>query len=262
MSVAALNELPGAGSGVDATRRRPARWLVPAGLAMLLASGMLWLLDREHGEPLFPLRSVSLAGDFGHVSEADLRAAMAPHLNGGLLSLDVGRIRAAVEELAWVRRASVRRIWPHALAIHIEEQQPLARWGEAGLVNASGQLFTPTAMPEGLPRLAGPSQRREAVVGAYNALAPALEEYGLAIDALSVDARGAWTLKLAGGARIELGTHSLEARLGRYLGALPRLRRQAGRVPERVDLRYPNGFAIEWKATEQARKQEDNRAAQ
>lgn len=238
------------------------RWLMLAAVAMILASAGLWLVDDLNHEPLFPLQRVSLAGDVRHVSERDLRAAMSAHMDGGLLSLDVAGIRTSVEALPWVRRASVRRIWPHALTIHIEEQHPLARWGETALVNNAGDVFEPAERPDGLPALAGPERRRDELVRLYKSLAPVMAERGLDVAALRLDARGAWTIDLSGGGRIALGNRALEARLARFLGALPRLRQQSGRTLGRVDLRYPNGFAIEWKSTESARDQESNRAAQ
>lgn len=243
-------------------RARRGRWLVLLASAMILASGGLWLADAMDEKPLFPLQRVSLSGELEHVSERDLRAAMSAHMEGGLLSLDVAGIRAAVEALPWVRRASVRRIWPHALAIHIEEQQPLALWGESALVNSDGAAFEPASRPDGLPRLAGPERRRTEVVRLFRSLVPVMSSHGLEMAGLRLDARGGWTIDLVGGTRVELGTHALEARLSRFLAALPRLRRQSGRALGRVDLRYPNGFAIEWKSTESARNQEGNRAAQ
>lgn len=261
MTAALMDGLEPTATGT-AQRPRRGRWLVAAAVMMILASGGLWLADAPEGAPLFPLQRVSLAGELRHVSEQDLRAAIASHTDGGLLSLDVAGIRSAVETLPWVRHASVRRIWPHALAIHIEEQQPLARWGETALVNREGEVFAPASRPAGLPILDGPELQRAAVVRFYESLAPVLADYDLEVAALRLDARGAWTLELSDGARVELGTHALEQRLSRFLGALPRLRRQSGRTFGRVDLRYPNGFAIEWKSTDTARNRESNRAAQ
>lgn len=260
MSVAAMER---AGAEPEAPRRgRPGQWLLPVALAMVLASAVLWLADRPEDRPLFPLRAVSLGGELRHVAEADLRRAIAPHLDGGLLALDVGRIRRAVEALPWVQRASVRRIWPDTLTIEIQEQRPLARWGNGALVNSRGQVFRPRTLPDGLAQLSGPAERREAVVRLYKALGPALAQFGLSVAELRLDARGAWRLRLDNGAQLELGTHAIEARLGRFLGALPQLTRPPERVPARVDLRYPNGFAIQWRSVDEARERKSNRTAQ
>jgi cell division protein FtsQ len=246
----------------EGDERRPHRLVLFAAVAMILSSGVLWLWDEAGEGPLFPLRAVTLGGELEHVTEADLRQAMAPHLQGGLLSLDVARIRTAVESLPWVKRASVRRLWPHSLAIDIEEQRPLARWGDDALVGAGGEVFRPQMLPEGLPGLAGPESRRGDVVQLYRALLEPLAARDLEVEALRVDARGSWTLRLTGDLVVEIGTHELESRLARFLGALPELRRGADQQPSRVDLRYPNGFAVDWRSSKDMRKQNRNRKAQ
>lgn len=245
--------------GPDARPARGGRrWVLAAALVMLAGSGLLWLADALSSAPLFPLRKVTLDGDLHHVTEAALRDAMAPHVHGGLLSLDVSAIRSAITALPWVHSASVRRIWPHSLAVDIVEQQPLARWGDDALVNTDGAVFRPASIPDGLPELQGPASRRADVVALFRALVGPLRERGLDIAALRLDRRGSWTVELADGATLEVGTHDVTARLTRFLGALPRLRRQAGRALERVDLRYPNGFAVQWRKTADTREQNRN----
>lgn len=233
-------------------------WVLAAAALMLAASGLMWLADAISSGPLFPLRKVTLDGDLHHVTEAALREAMAPQVHGGLLSLDVAAIRDSITALPWVRNASVRRIWPHSLAVDIVEQKPLARWGDGALVNTAGDIFRPASIPDGLPELQGPDSRRADVVALFQALNGPLDERGLNIAALRLDRRGSWTVALNDGAVIEVGTHDVEGRLTRFLGALPRLRRQAGRALERVDLRYPNGFAIQWRKTADTREQNRN----
>jgi Cell division septal protein len=44
--------------------------------------------------------------------------------------------------MPWVRHASVRRVWPNALAVTLEEYKPLGTWGSDQLVSVDGDLFT------------------------------------------------------------------------------------------------------------------------
>ena len=44
--------------------------------------------------------------------------------------------------MPWVRHASVRRVWPNALAVTLEEYKPLGTWGSDQLVSVDGELFT------------------------------------------------------------------------------------------------------------------------
>jgi len=59
---------------------------------------------------------------------------------------------------------------------------------------------------------------------------------------------GSWNLVLSDGMRIEVGRGDPQARLQRFARMLPRIRSTDGRVIERADLRYTNGFALSWRA--------------
>jgi cell division protein FtsQ len=140
-------------------------------------------------------------------------------------------------------------VWPATLVIHIDEQRPVAAWGEAELLSAGGERFRPARRPAGLPRLAGPEGSHGQVLERYRSLQRALAAAGLELAALSLDARRAWQARLAGGAALELGRQDIEARVERFAAAWPRLvAGRGGHAPESVDLRYPNGFAVRWAA--------------
>ena len=74
-------------------------------------------------------------------------AGGARRADGGFVSADLDRLRSAVEALAWVDRARVRRLWPDRIRIEIVEQQAAARWGEDGLLNTRGELFATRRAP-------------------------------------------------------------------------------------------------------------------
>jgi cell division protein FtsQ len=68
---------------------------------------------------------------------------------------------------------------------------------------------------------------------------------GHLIQTLGVDARGAWSLGLVSGARLELGTEHIDQRLQRFLANATQL--EAAGQPKIVDLRYSNGFSVTWR---------------
>ena len=83
-------------------------------------------------------------------------------------------MRAAFEAVPWVRRATVRRIWPNRLVVGIEEHRAIALWGDGRLVNTFGELFTANlaeAEEDGpLPELAGPPASEQVVLARYREL--------------------------------------------------------------------------------------------
>ncbi|MCS4504700.1 cell division protein FtsQ/DivIB [Arhodomonas aquaeolei] len=235
--------------GVDggAGRRRTlTRWLVGAVLAVMVAAGASLFWSHLRRSDPFPVQAVRLEGDLAHVADADLRAAVAPHLGDGLLFVDLDAIRDAVTALPWVASAAVWRVWPTGLRIRVQEHEPIAAWGERGVLSAKGERFTPPQRPEGLPQLGGPAGSASLVWARFEQLREALGELGRPV-ALTLDKRRAWVARLDNGMRLRFGRDDFDERLQRLLAAWPAVQRRAGdRAIAAVDLRYPNGLAVEW----------------
>lgn len=208
-----------------------------------LALGGLWLSAPER----FPLEVVRLDGRLVRVEEAELRQAILPYLDRGLLALDVAGVREAVEQLPWVATATVRRHWPDTLVIGVVERVAVAHWNK-GLIDEQGELFHPPAetVPAGLPVLEGPADSARLVWQRFRRLQAILAEAGLELAALRLDERRAWSAVLRDGATMQLGVDADDAAAERFARALPRIKAPANAQLARVDLRYPNGFALAW----------------
>ena len=217
-------------------------------LVALVASsiplGMRWLADPHQ----FPLDVVEVRGDFRFMEKAQLQAAVVPHAAGGFFTVDVDAVRAAAEQLPWVYKASVRRIWPATLRLNIEEQQPIARWGEHGYLNRFGEPFSPneTDIPLQLPWLAGPDGHEIKVLEYYLKVTQALRPLGMQVARLELDRRRAWHLQLHDGVRLELGRADTWQRLQRFVRAYPEVFVGREQLLQQVDLRYSNGFSVRW----------------
>jgi len=218
--------------------------LIPPAILATLAGTFLGaqaLLDR-------PINKLEIEGVFQRVTPIQVQAALAPAVDRGFLSSDLGELRRLVETLEWVDEVAIERVWPDTLAVRVLEHQAAARWGETGLLNTGGELFTDEsryAFPE-LPRLAGPRGGERRVASQYLSLRGRLAEANLALSTLSVDERGAWLIGLASGQEIRLGRGDLQQRVDRFFQvAVPVLAVEMQRVSY-VDLRYTNGFSVGW----------------
>ncbi len=221
--------------------------LVPPGVLAVLGAtffGAQVLLDH-------PVRKLQIAGSFQRVTSIQVEAALAPGLDRGFLSTDLGELQARVESLDWVQSVNIAREWPDTLAVHVVEHQAAARWGDTGLLNTHGELFTNDArhvFPE-LPHLAGPHGAEWEVARRYLALRGRLTQANLALEALIMDERGAWRIDLESGQQIRLGRRDVERRLDRFFRVVqPVLIDEFDRVSH-VDLRYTNGFSVGWLTT-------------
>jgi cell division protein FtsQ len=150
-----------------------------------------------------------------------------------------------------VDQAIVRRSWPRGLSIEIVEQVAVARWNNAGLLNARGELFLSESrfVPPELAQLSGPSGTEQEVTARYLALQGRLTEVGMRLANLELDARGAWNLTLDNGVLVRLGRTQVDERFERFMLAAARLVSQRATDIAYVDMRYGNGFAVGWKGT-------------
>jgi len=218
--------------------------LVGGLLFAAVGRGLWWLAQPEH----LPLRTVQVHGTLERVAPAALRDAVRPWVDAGFLRIDMERVQGAVEALPWVRRATVRRAWPDILVLRVEEQQPLARWGEAALVTAEGAVFRPEQFDGAhLPRLDGPEESAPQVVERYLAWRQRLQSLGVSVERLVMDRRRAWRLWLDNGVELVLGREEHPARLARLARAWPdTIAPRVARITA-IDLRYTNGFAVRWR---------------
>jgi cell division protein FtsQ len=216
-------------------------------LAVVLPlSGLLVLRDGSW----FPVRWVTVSGPLQRVSAEQVRASVAPLLEGGLLRVSPQKVRQTIEALPWVDRAEVRKEWPGTLSVRLTERSALARWGTDQLITTEGeQLDLSTAQALGdMPQLSGPAARQQDLIEFYQAAAKALGDSRIGIVAAHFSPSGGLTVTLDDGTSVLLGSDQLLDRWERFLNALPKLRENAaGRNLERVDLRYSHGFAVRWR---------------
>ena len=222
------------------------RWMTALVVVAGSVAGGVLLMRLE--PTLLPVRVVTVVGTVHRLSAPVLASSVTEKLQSGLLTQDLGVLKDAVEALPWVRTATLRRVWPDRLELSVTEHQPMARWGDNGLVTADGVVFRPQdgPLPSRLPRLIGDDARAPEVAARYLEWRGRIEALGSGISTLALDPRGAWTLSLSNGLRIELGSERVSERLERFIRTYPQLA-AAGR-PELVDVRYANGLAVRWAA--------------
>ncbi len=222
--------------------------------AVIFAYAGLQLLLRS---PLFPLKEVVVRGDLKHANRDEIAAAM-DGVGGNFFATDLAAVRERFEQVGWVRRVDLRRVWPDRIEVALEEHIAFARWGGGGLVNSFGEPFVAASNDAGgqpLPLFSGPAGSESEIARRYRSFAELLAPLDALPDRVVLTPRYAWQLRLGGtqnGALyLELGrdgAESVEQRLARFVAAYPE---SLGRLPRRgateqvfVDLRYPNGFAL------------------
>ncbi len=199
------------------------------------------------GAERWPLTRLRVSGALHRVDPAQLRAVVMPYAQRGFFAVQLGQAQDAVERLPWVERAQVRKRWPDTLEVIVVEHKPFARWGSDRLLSVEGALFPVPRNVDAsaLPQLGGPDAQVGEVVALYNEASALFAPMGLKVDALVMDARGSWSLKLGSGLDVVIGRADARPRLQRFVRLLPRLLGDP-RTLQRADLRYTNGFSLTW----------------
>jgi cell division protein FtsQ len=196
-----------------------------------------------------PVRKLDIEGRFQRVTKLEILAAAQPALKESFLTLDLEDIRERVAAIDWVDTVKLQRVWPDTLKISYEEHRAAARWGDKGLLNTRGELFADDVKREypELPRLAGPEGSHQRVAATYMAVRDRLARANLTLESIEMDARGSFSIGLAGGMSVRIGRDDIDRRIDRLFAvAVPTLAGELDRVAY-IDLRYANGFAVGWR---------------
>ncbi len=204
-----------------------------------------------------PLRTVHVTGELNNVSREQLVEAFAGRTLGNFFSADLAEVRRWVETVPWVRHASVRRVWPDRLEVIVEAQEPIARWSDHQLVNSWGELFNGDTAAA-LPHFSGPQGTEFEVTDRYHRFRVILKSLGRELSAIALTNRYSWELTLTDGTSIALGrdgaSETAEDRLLRVARIYPDTLAHLPRGKfTRLDLRYPNGFALRLPETAESR---------
>ncbi len=158
----------------------------------------------------FMVKNIRLSGN-EHVGVEDIRRQLNGRMGGDFIEFDAHEARKLIGDMAWVREARVRKIYPDTLAIDIEERSALAVWQTNGmlkLVAADGNVLTSFGSKGidpafiHLPQVVGPGANVAAkdfltVIGEYPAIASSARAF------VRVASRR-WDLDMGDGVRVML----------------------------------------------------------
>lgn len=201
-----------------------------------------------------PISKINVQGDLSYVSQQAVQERIAPYSNARFFSIDLTGMRTELEQMPWIAHAEVRRVWPDQVVIRLEEQLPIARWGEAQLLNNQGQAFAPRELAnyEHLPQLFGPQRAQQQVMQQYQVLSQMLRPLGFSIVRLELRERGSWFLTTGAGSAgpgidLLLGRDHLVEKMRRFIAIYDKTLKDQITNIARVDLRYSNGLAVGWR---------------
>ncbi len=239
--------------GADSARRDSDESISLFKAALLLFALLFVLLalafgaDRLLRTDNFPVRHVRFEGEFKHVTQQELQAAVMSVVHGNFFLLNLDAVKARVESLPWVYKASVRRQWPQDVYVRFTEQQLAAYWSEGAFLNQAGDVVRVKAgdLPAEFPRLEGPEGTGAQVLEHYKSLGRILAAAGLKLERITLTPRRTWRLGLSNGMAIVLDREQPERKLERFARVYVQSFALLTSDIRQVDLRYANGFSVE-----------------
>jgi cell division protein FtsQ len=194
------------------------------------------------------IRSVEVQGNLKYLDRSTLQPIIEPFVKTNLYLLDKKNLEEEIEFNPWVYSASLTSMWPDKLVVKIQEQNPIAFWGDEGMVNEFGEVIDVNLplQKSKLPVLYSPFDKGREMVESYVKIRQWMKDFPVDIVEFKEDTRGSWLLTLANGMKVKVGRKEHERRLRRFIvGYTNRLVEQVKKI-ESVDLRYTNGFAVKW----------------
>ena len=217
-------------------------------LFILTAAGVVWVYNGMIARERWPIRWLEVDGPFERVSAEQVRASLAPLVNGSFFTVNTRVMREVAGAMPWVASVSVQKIWPGTVQVTIHEHTPVVHWVDGYMLDAYGQPFTVPAANEiqGLPWLESPQSQLELVFENWKIFDDRLEIIGQQIDRLTLDPRGSWSARLSGGTEVKFGKGDIYKNLDILVSTWAGLMQGQATSPVSVDLRYTNGFAVLW----------------
>jgi cell division protein FtsQ len=217
-------------------------------MLVALAVGLYELGDHLAPYADRPITKVSVRGDLTYVDQQAVQARMAPFVEASFFKVDLDALRRDLEQMPWIAHVEARRIWPDEVMVRLDEQLPIARWGDESLLNNNGQAFAPEDLAhyEHLPQLYGPKRAQQRVMQQYQMLSQMLRPLGFSIARLELRARGSWFVTTKQGVELLLGRDQIIEKMRRFTAIYQQELAQESERIARIDLRYANGLSVAW----------------
>ena len=229
-------------------------------LLLLLVGGGFFLLEKwQHNvvemapKPMpVMVKRVAIYGEMRRIDPMVVEQLVYDSARDGMLALDLVRLRGILEELPWVYRAKVRKMWPDTIEIWLQEQYAVAVWGDDGYLNRDGEFFESAGVrspASELPSIISVRNDTESIYSQFLRFSQIVggtteNDGNHGIKQMVVDRRGAVTLHLEGGLELNLGRRLMEQRLMRWSEQSPVIMDYLDGEVQQVDLRYEQGMAV------------------
>jgi len=207
--------------------------------------GYQWIQNPEN----LTIKKVVVTGNLNVLNKKQLAPVIEPFTKTNLYLLDAKALEMAIENNPWVNSASMTKMWPDKLVIKVYEQHPVAFWGKESMLAENGEIIKATLKEKDgvLPKLYSPNGKGRNMATGFLQIRKWMKEFPLKMVEFKEDRRGSWEVKLENGMTLKIGREQQEKRLRRFMVGYEQSLVDVIDKISAVDLRYTNGFAVQWK---------------
>jgi len=227
--------------------------------AVLALSGAAWGITRfALSSTAFSLHPENVEIQGAHyVSREQVMERFSSDIGRSVFSVPLEERRSGIEQIPWVERADLARVWPDRIRVMLHERAPVAFTPGPGgmlLVDSSGQfLERPVQASFSFPVMVGvaendPAGPRRAHMAMFNALMQDLDRegtrYSLDISEVDVsDPEDAQVTVVDTGVVLRLGSGDFLKRYKTYLAHIQEWHRDFPKIRS-IDLRYDRQVVV------------------
>jgi len=232
---------------------------------------LAWFFIHWLGKPgNFSIKKIELVSQLENQEVKELNKMATGVLNGGFFSLNIEDFtRSLLLKLPWVKSISVKKIWPDKLLINIVEHKPIVRWlsveenitdvvlDNVQLLSQEGLIISPALTAQQkikfnrMVLLTGTKNSTQTVLSLCLQINESFKQLGLGIKQCGMNARRTWKVVLilnkGQEITIKLGKKNMIQKLKRFIHIFSGQLKHYLVDINSVDLRYVNGFSVNWK---------------
>ncbi|MEA3405130.1 MAG: FtsQ-type POTRA domain-containing protein [Pseudomonadota bacterium] len=219
-------------------------WTGLAGLVVI--SLLAWFLLRQEMASDRPIQQVKLTSELKQLSQEEIDQVLSAYVGVSFWEVELNQIQSDLTRLDWVSQAVVKRSWPDQLIISIEEQNPVARWSDNGLINHKGEVFFPSSVAEfeNFVRLDGELLDSSKILAKLAEFQAILNQLEWPVSQLVESPEGGWQVQIMDGPVLLIAKEQDLSQLTRFVRAYEHLKDGLRKSAQVYDLRYSNGFSI------------------
>jgi cell division protein FtsQ len=202
-------------------------------------------------EPLFFLKNIKVKG-IQQLKDNDIMGRAAPFLRDSLFKIDISKMKEAIVSHPFVKEVRIKRVYPFALVIDVEEKKPSALWadseGQLHVLDENGEPFRGIAKGDGKGLIVINAKEKSGAKSVYGQINEWFREGIIQQEALSDVAYNEGNITIYGcgcddGVEIILGKEDQKGRLRRAVAVLEDAKRR-GFLIKCIDARFERGAII------------------